>query len=105
MKDIVIFINESKENESFLNKEITPDNFDEKNFTTEQSKIIKKLLKDYKKNLCWMYLVDGSVVPKDPNIKQYFGDIVPKDKKGILYIERESTRMGAEEYAKLYETK
>jgi len=102
MKNLREYIYESK---SFLNREITPDNFDTKNFTSEEAKIIKDLLKNYKPNMCWLYLVDGKKIPENSNIKQYFGEIVPKNKKGILYIERDSIKMGAQEYAKLYETK
>lgn len=94
-----------KNNNQFLNKEITPDNFKEENFTSEESEIIKDLLKDYKRNLCKIYLVDGNEIPDDVNIRQYFGTTIPKDKKGILYIEKESSKMGAEEYAVLYEIK
>ena len=105
MKHLKKFINESQQiNESsqYINKEITPDNFNKFKFSDKQSALIQHLLKDYKKNMTFIYLVDGN--KPGNNISQYFGSLIPKDERGILYIERQSTAMGYPEEAVFYDS-
>ena len=105
MKYFKNFINESQQiNESnqYINKEITPDNFNKFKFSDKQSALIQHLLKDYKKNITFIYLVDGN--KPGNNISQYFGSIIPKDERGILYIERQSTGMGSPEEVVFYDS-
>lgn len=105
MKHFKKFIDESQgvsESNKYINKEITPDNFNKFKFSDKQSALIQHLLKDYKKNVTFIYLVDGS--KPENNISQYFGSIIPKDEKGILYIERQSAAMGSPEEAVFYDS-
>ena len=105
MKHFKNFINESQQiNESnqYINKEITPDNFNKFKFSDKQSALIQHLLKDYKENITFIYLVDGN--KPGNNISQYFDSIIPKDERGILYIERQSTAMGSPEEAVFYDS-
>lgn len=105
MKRFKNFINESQQiNESnqYLNKEITPDNFNKFKFSDKQSALIQHLLKDYKKNITFIYLVDGN--KPGNNISQYFNSLIPKDERGILYIERQNTSMGSPEEAVFYDS-
>lgn len=105
MKHFKNFINESQQiNESnqYINKEITPDNFNKFKFSDKQSALIQHLLKDYKENITFIYLVDGN--KPGNNISQYFGSLIPKDERGILYIEKQSTAMGSPEEAIFYDS-
>lgn len=105
MKHFKNFINESQQiNESnqYINKEITPDNFNKFKFSDKQSALIQHLLKDYKENITFIYLVDGN--KPGNNISQYFGSLIPKDERGILYIEKQSTAMGSPEEAVFYDS-
>ena len=45
------------EGNKHINGEVTPDNFNENNFTTKESALLKHLLKDYKQNLTFIYVV------------------------------------------------
>jgi hypothetical protein len=105
MKHFKNFINESQQiNESnqYINKEITPDNFNKFKFSDKQSALIQHLLKDYKENITFIYLVDGN--KPGNNISQYFGSLIPKDERGILYIEKQSTSMGSSEEVVFYDS-
>lgn len=109
MKDLKDLLNESKTDYIFeanknVNMQITPENFNEYHFTDKQAALIKHLLKDYKKNLTFIYLVSGDTIPKDPNINQYFGTLIPKDERGILFIERQSTSIGSPETIVFYDS-
>lgn len=92
------------EGNKHINREVTPDNFNENNFTPKQSALLKYLLKDYKRNLTFIYVVDGDKPIKDNNISEYFGTLIPKDERGILYIEYQSTAMGSPKEAIFYST-
>ncbi len=81
------------EGNKHINGEVTPDNFKENNFTPKQSALLKHLLKDYKPNLTFIYVVDGDKPVN--NISEYFGKLIPKDERGILYIEYQSTATGS----------
>ena len=88
MKHFKNFINESQQiNESnqYINKEITPDNFNKFKFSDN-----------------FIYLVDGN--KPGNNISQYFGSLIPKDERGILYIEKQSTSMGSPEEVVFYDS-
>jgi hypothetical protein len=99
MKTIKDYIFEGNKH---INGEVTPDNFKENNFTPKQSALLKHLLKDYKQNLTFIYVVDGD--KPIGNISQYFGTLIPKDERGILYIEYQSTTMGSPKEAIFYNT-
>lgn len=92
------------EGNKHINCEVTPDNFNEREFTAKQSALLKDLLKDYKRNLTFIYVVDGDKPIKDNNISEYFGTLIPKDERGILYIEYQSTAMGSPKEAIFYST-
>lgn len=81
------------EGNKHINGEVTPENFKENNFTPKQSALLKHLLKDYTHNLTFIYVVDGD--KPIGNISEYFGKLIPKDERGILYIEYQSTAMGS----------
>lgn len=105
MKHLKEIIHESKqilESNQYINKEITPDNFNKFKFSDKQAALIQYLLKDYKANKTFIYLVDGN--KPGNNIYQYFGSIIPKDGRGILYIEKQSTAMGSPEEVVFYES-
>jgi len=102
MKDLKNYlVTESNKN---INVEITPENFDKYKFSDKQSALISHLLKTYKPNQTWIYLVEGNKPSHDPNIEQYFGTIIPSDERGILYIERQSTKMDSPEEVIFYDT-
>lgn len=90
------------EGNKHINGEVTPDNFNENNFTPKESALLKHLLKDYKQNLTFIYVVDGDKPIN--NISEYFGKLIPKDERGILYIEYQSTAMGSPEEVIFYST-
>lgn len=90
------------EGNKHINREVTPDNFNEREFTTKQSALLKYLLKDYKRNLTFIYVVDGD--KPISNISQYFGTLIPKNEKGILFIEYQSTAMGSPKEVIFYNT-
>ena len=105
MKHLKNVIQESKqilESNQYINKEITPDNFNKSKFSDKESALIQYLLKDYKRNKTFIYLVEGN--KPGNNISQYFGSIIPKDERGILYIEKQSTAMGSPEEVAFYDT-
>ena len=109
MKDLKDLLNESKMDYIFeanknVNVQITPENFNKYHFTYKQAALIKYLLEDYKENTTFIYLVSGDTIPKDPNIKQYFGTLIPEDERGILFIEKQSTSMGSPETAIFYDS-
>lgn len=81
------------EGNKHINGEVTPDNFNENNFTPKESALLKYLLKDYKQNLTFIYVVDGD--KPISNISEYFGKLIPKDERGILHIEYQSTATGS----------
>ena len=91
-----------KESNKNVNVEITPENFNKYKFSDKQSALISHLLKNYKSNLTQIYLVEGDTIPNNPNIKQYFGTVIPKDERGILYIENQSTGMGSQQNVIFY---
>jgi hypothetical protein len=99
MKTIKDYIFEGNKH---INGEVTPDNFKENNFTPKQSALLKHLLKDYKQNLTFIYVVDGD--KPIGNISQYFGTLIPKDERGILYIEYQSTATGSPAEVIFYNT-
>ena len=102
MKDLKNYlVTESNKN---INVEITPENFDKYKFSDKQSALISHLLKTYKPNQTWIYLVEGNKPSHDTNIEQYFGTIIPSDERGILYIERQSTKMDSPEKVIFYDT-
>jgi hypothetical protein len=90
------------EGNKHINGEVTPDNFNEHEFTSKQSALLKHLLKDYKQNLTFIYVVDGD--KPSNNLSEYFGTLIPKDERGILYIEYQSTTMGSPKEAIFYNT-
>lgn len=90
------------EGNKHINGEVTPDNFNKYNFTAKQSALLKHLLKDYKPNLTFIYVVDGDKPIN--NISQYFGTLIPKNERGILYIEYQSTATGSPAEAIFYNT-
>ena len=102
MKNIQDYI--IKESNKNVNIEITPENFNKYKFSDKQSALISHLLKNYKSNLTQIYLVEGDTIPNNPNIKQYFGTIIPKDERGILYIENQSTGMGSQQNVIFYDS-
>jgi hypothetical protein len=109
MKNLKDLLNESKTDYIFeanknANVQITPENFNKYHFTDKQAALIKYLLEDYKENTTFIYLVSGDTIPKDPNIKQYFGTLIPEDERGILFIERQSTSNGSPETAIFYDS-
>ena len=103
MKNIYEYlIFESNKN---LNVKITPENFNKFKFSRKQSALIKHLLdNDYKESTTEIYLVQGNIVPDDVNIKEYFGKLIPKDERGILYINAQSTNMGSPKEVYFYNT-
>lgn len=109
MKDLKDLLNESKMDYIFeanknANVQITPKNFNKYHFTDKQAALIKYLLEDYKENTTFIYLVSGDTIPKDPNIKQYFGTLIPEDERGILFIEKQSTSIGSPETVIFYDS-
>ena len=90
------------EGNKHINGEVTPDNFNENNFTPKQSALLKHLLKDYKRNLTFIYVVDGN--KPISNISEYFGTLIPKNERGILFIEYQSTAMGSPKEVIFYNT-
>lgn len=90
------------EGNKYINGEVTPDNFNKYNFTDKQSALLKHLLKDYKPNLTFIYVVDGDKPIN--NISQYFGKLIPKNERGILYIEYQSTATGSPAEVIFYNT-
>lgn len=93
-----------KESNKNVNVEITPENFNKYKFSDKQLALISHLLKNYKSNLTQIYLVEGNTIPNNPNIKQYFGTVIPKDERGILYIENQSTGMGSQQNVIFYDS-
>ena len=106
MKTIKEFLNNSQniiiESNQFINKEITPDNFNKFKFSLKQRVLIEYLLKDYQPNKTFIYLVDGN--KPGNNISQYFGSLIPDNERGILYIEKQSTSMGSPEEVVFYDS-
>jgi hypothetical protein len=93
------------ENNKNLNVKITPENFNKFKFSRKQSMLIKHLLdNDYKESTTEIYLVQGDIIPDDVNIKEYFGELIPKDERGILYINAQSTSMGSPKEVYFYNT-
>lgn len=90
------------EGNKHINGEITPDNFGKYDFTSKQSALLKHLLKDYKRNLTFIYAVDGD--KPISNISEYFGTLIPKNERGILFIEYQSTAMGSPKEVIFYNT-
>ena len=90
------------EGNKHINGEVTPDNFKKYDFTKKQAALLKHLLKDYKQNLTFIYVVDGD--KPIGNISQYFGTLIPKNERGILHIEYQSTTTGSPAEVIFYNT-